>query len=73
MEVIVMEVGTFYVLYNTEAQAFIQDSQIGYTKDVLAADHYSSQEEAEKSKSYYDDEWKKLLQVIKVTLTASEV
>lgn len=68
-----MEVGTFYVLYQTEAQAFITDSQFGYTKDVLYADQYSSQEKAEKEKSYYDDEWKKLLKVMKVTLTASEV
>ncbi len=71
MEVILMNVGTFYVLYDTQARAFVQDSQPGRTDDVLVADQYPTLKEAKKERSYYKDEYKEFIKVMKITMTMS--
>lgn len=72
MEVILMNVGTFFVLYDTQTKSFVQDSQFCRTNDILLADHYFSIEEAEKEKSYYYDEHRQHIKVMKITMSMEE-
>ena len=49
----------FYVLYNKENHFFYVDNQWGYTGDVLLAERYSSQKEAQDNLKYFKvpQEW----------------
>lgn len=67
-----MELGSFYVLYDEVANAFSQDSQIGYTTDALSADHYSSFEEANKDRMYYSPEVQQRLSIKRISLIMNE-
>lgn len=72
MEVIEVTVGTFYVLYHKEYKAFLQDSQCGYTENVLSADQYDSLSEAKKQLSYYDTDCRVNITPMKITLVMSK-
>ena len=56
MEVISIVTQYFYVLYNKEEEALYIDNQFVYTKDLLMAEHYNSEEEANNTLKYFADQ-----------------
>lgn len=67
-----MTLSYFYVLYDKVTNAFSQDSQIGFTTDVLSADQYSSFEEADKNRMFYSPEVQQRLSIKKISLIMDE-
>lgn len=59
----------FYVLFNTEVLAFYLDNQLRFTKDILVAERYDTDEEAKSVLKYFEKDYRKNWTVKKVTVS----
>lgn len=67
-----VNIAPFFVLFHTEFESFVTDSQIWATNPMYA-DRYASLGEAQKTLSFYGEYSKKKIQIKKVSLVIEDV